>query len=534
MKKIPLSYSINIGLILWLLMGCSTIHAQKFSTKLVPSVSKSITANMDIRYYTELLGTSSAKGIEKQFAPLQNTDITTVVCAPMSWRFYNYPSSVDLTWKEPNLFPRATNLYPAWNNMIKNLQNGGDPLKDALTYTRKIGKRFVVNIRMNDSHYIYNPLFPTHNNFWRSHPEYKLGSSKITQVTDTSAVFNYLVPEVRDFYFKIIEEICTNYDVDGIELDFQRAPIYFHQKDIDTGRPIMTDYVKRIRDLLTRIGKQKNKQLELNVRALQTVKANYDIGLDVLNWDKAGLISGITVSPHYINTTDVGIEEFVAKRKNARIFGEINSINYQRGGGTGHEVQDRRYVSPENYRAAILSFLERGADGISFFNTYTIPAASLKVLSTGLLSNLKDINKLKQADKVYSTYANNGTMFGKIFPAKDEATYEVYIADDIRGNFKNAVIRFETNSPNDKNEIEAWINGTKLQEYQSENSELFSPIIVTTAYANKKNLRFFTIPLSALKFGSNQVHVKNLSRRPRCTFISSELALYANAGKQTQ
>lgn len=526
MKKISPYNLVNIALILFLLTGCSTLHAQQFSTKSIPTVNRSITDNMDIRYYTELLGVSSAKGIERQFGPLRNTDITTIVCCPMAWRFYNFPSAVDLTWKEPNKFPRDTELYPAWNNMVKNLQNGGDPLQDAIVYTRQLGKRFIVSIRMNDNHYISNPNFPTHNNFWREHPEYKLGNSETASVSDSSALFNYMIPEVRDFYFHIIEELCTKYDIDGIELDFQRAPKFFTKKDLSEGRLVMTAHVERIREMMDRIGKQRNRKLELGVRVLQTVKANYNVGLDILDWDRAGLIDGITVSPYYIHTNDVGIEEFVEKRKRAKVYGELNYINFEKPGLGGHDNENRRFLSIETYRSSILSFLERGADGVSFFNTYTLPARQLSELSTGLLANLKDITKLKQSNKDYTTYANTRTMFGKIFPAVNEATYQIFIADDIPGNFKNAVIRFETDQPSNRNQIEAWINGIKLKEYQSPSTELFASTMANNASAKKENLRFFTIPLSILKYGSNQVRVKNTSKDMACTFISSELGLY--------
>jgi uncharacterized lipoprotein YddW (UPF0748 family) len=39
-----------------------------------------------------------------------------------------------------------------------------------------------------------------------------------------------MIPEVRDYYFSILRELCTNYDVDGVELDFQRYPKFFGRR----------------------------------------------------------------------------------------------------------------------------------------------------------------------------------------------------------------------------------------------------------------------------------------------------------------
>lgn len=112
--------------------------------------------------------------------------------------------------------------FPTWRKLGDNLAAGGNPLRDALATTRRMGNRFVTGFRMNDSHYVYLEDLPTHNNFWRAHPS--IASVRATaknSISDSTAVFNYLRPEVRDSYFAMLEEICTKYDVDGVELDFQ-------------------------------------------------------------------------------------------------------------------------------------------------------------------------------------------------------------------------------------------------------------------------------------------------------------------------
>ena len=49
--------------------------------------------------------------------------------------------------------------------------------------------------------------------------------------------------EARDERFSIIEEVLTEYDVDGFELYLSQMPYFFHPKEIDSGRTIMTDWV---------------------------------------------------------------------------------------------------------------------------------------------------------------------------------------------------------------------------------------------------------------------------------------------------
>ena len=502
------------------------VRAEGFSPKTAPTLTAAKTASLECRYFTELLGIYSPKHLAKQLEPIANTAVDTVVCCPMNWRFYNFPSEVDTTWKEPKKHPRNLALFPNWQKLVDNLAAGGDPLRDALAATRKLKKAFIVSFRMNDSHYTQTEDFPTHNNFWRAHPEYRLADGvKTAFVSDSVRVLNYLKPEVRDFYFAVLEEICTKYDVDGVELDFQRAPRFFYDQDLAQGKAVMTAHIQRIRAMLDRLGAQRGKHLQLGVRAMHTVEANLQIGADVLAWDAAGWLDGIVVSSSYMHTADTGIEEFVAKRKKAHIYGELNYVHLQVS-GTGHDSNDRRYLTPETYRAATLSYLERGADGVSFFNTYCIPEPALSKLTTNLLTKYKDLEVLQRADKNYTCYANKATMFGPIFPAPNEKRFAMFIADELPGCFQKATLRFETKVTCADVPVAAWVNGAQLQEFASPEPELFPPLAVNRASPKRANLKFFTVPLAALKFGVNQVEVKKLSGSKKCDFVSAELALY--------
>jgi hypothetical protein len=500
--------------------------AEGFSTNAAPSATEAQAARMACRYYVELLGVCGKEGVERQIGPLRGTEVDTVVCCPSGWRFFNYPSGVDATWKEPDKFSRDEKAYPGWRRMVDNLAAGGDPLRDALAEARKLNKRFVLSFRMNDNHYVNQEEFPTHSNFWREHPEFRLGDdSKSYSLSDTARVFNYLRPEVRDYYYAVLEELCARYDVDGVELDFQRAPRFFHDADMEQGRGVMTAHVRRIREMLDKAGAMRGRRLELGVRVLHTVAANGLAGLDVMAWDAAGWLDGITVSSGYIHTADTGIEGFVAGRAKARIYGELNYVLVQIA-GTGHDARDRRYVTPEAYRAATLSYLERGADGVSFFNTYCVPQPELNKLTVGLLGRFKDLALLRRADKLYTCYPTPGTMFGKVLPAKDACAFDVFVADAVPGFCKRAVLRLETKNACQGAPVVARLNGAALRALASREPELFPPVAVNKASPKPENLIFFEVPVGALKFGANRVEVKNAEPPAQpCVFVSAELAL---------
>lgn len=503
------------------------VGGEGFATHASPTVTAAKVERMGCRYFTELLGIHSAATLARQFDPLANTEVDTVVCCASGWRFYNFPSKVDRTWREPDKHPRNDALYPGWRKMVANLQAGGDPLRDALAATRALQKSFVVSFRMNDNHYLQTEEFPTHNNFWREHPEWRLGDdSKAFSLSGSARVLNYAVPEVRDFYFAVLEEICTTYDVDGVELDFQRAPRFFRDDEMTQGRAIMTAHIGRIRQMLDAVGSKRGKHLRLGIRALHTVETNLSIGADLLAWNAAGWLDDIVVSSSYIQTADVGIEGFATGPGKARIFGELNFVHLQLA-GTGHNAQERRYVTVPTYRAATLSMLERGADGVSFFNTYCIPQPELNTLNSELLAHFKDLGVLRDADKNYTSYPTASTMFGKVFPARDTKTFQIYVADELPGNCRKAALRFETKTACVDLRVEARVNGISLEEFRSDQTELFPPLAVNAAAPKRENLKFFAVPLSALKFGVNTVEVSNRDAgRVHCDFTSAELGLY--------
>ena len=71
---------------------------------------------------------------------------------------------------------------------------------------------------------------------------------------------------------EIIQEVLQHYDVDGVELDFLRAPIYFRtaylgQPTTDAQRGVLTRLVRRIRTLILSESEKRGKPLLLGLQA---------------------------------------------------------------------------------------------------------------------------------------------------------------------------------------------------------------------------------------------------------------------------
>ncbi|MDP1591664.1 MAG: family 10 glycosylhydrolase, partial [Prosthecobacter sp.] len=182
---------------------------------------------------------------------LKDTDVDAVMCCPTMWRTNLFPSEIDPQWKK-HIPGQKPSKFPSFDRMMAYIHGGGDPVKETLEACRRNKNAFFICYRMNDQHYVGDLTWPTHNAIWREHPEYWMGDSEASAAKggDNVRLFNYMLPEVRDYYFSIIHELCTKYDVDGVELDFQRFPKFFRSADLEEGRGVMTAFVKRIKAMM--------------------------------------------------------------------------------------------------------------------------------------------------------------------------------------------------------------------------------------------------------------------------------------------
>jgi hypothetical protein len=452
---------------------------------------------------------------------LKDTDVDAIMCCPTMWRTNLYPSEVDPQWKKYTPEQRSPK-FPAFDRIMAYIHGGGDPVKDTLEACLRNGKDFFISCRMNDQHYVGDLTWPTHNAIWREHPEYWLGDSDAAAAKggDNVRLFNYLRPEVRDYYFSILQELCANYDVDGVELDFQRFPKFFRDADLPEGRGVMTAFVRRIKTMMDGIGRERGKSLKLCIRIPETLAKCEAAGLDIPEWDKQRLVEMINISSFYVHTIELGIEGFRAATSHAKLYGEMNYLTYQESGSP--KGSGRRYTTFETYRASALNLFHRGVDGLSLFNYDYVPADKRLAMAEGL-KRITDLDFLLHASKNYVISSGFGT-----FPSKNERTLDLVIPDDTtKVRFDRAVLRIETRQDCTKLQIGVWLNGEALEPLKHEGTELFPPVSHNSAYPAPEVLKFYMVPLSQIVAGKNMLKISNLDRKNgTCELRSMELALY--------
>jgi hypothetical protein len=92
--------------------------------------------------------------------------------------------------------------------------------------------------------------------------------------------------EVRQERFALVEETLNRYPVDGFELQMNYVPYYFRPEEVDAGRPLMTEWIRRVYQAVKRSGDDR----ELAIRIPSSLDGCYSVGLDIREWIRQGIV----------------------------------------------------------------------------------------------------------------------------------------------------------------------------------------------------------------------------------------------------
>ena len=129
---------------------------------------------------------------------------------------------------------KAGELYGARNNRKSGLyveglrdllKQGTDPLRLVTAHMQAKGKEVLAAVRMGDTHHIrLNKFDDLCSQFSLDHPEYVI---KQPDDRTNETALDYSIPAVRDHRMGIMNEIISEYPVDGLELNFVRWAKHF-------------------------------------------------------------------------------------------------------------------------------------------------------------------------------------------------------------------------------------------------------------------------------------------------------------------
>ncbi len=182
--------------------------------------------------------------------------------------------------------------------------DGPDTLATIIQFGHKHDMEVFWSMRMNDTHDSYLPKYFTQ---WKKdHPQCLMGKKgdKCPRGANRWSAVDYGVPEARDKVFRILRDVATRYDVDGLEFDFFRHPVYF--KPQMTGDTVtqqhcdmMTGLLRRVRKMTEEVSAKRGRPMLIAVRVPDSVGFAKGIGLDLVAWMKEDLIDILTGGGYY-------------------------------------------------------------------------------------------------------------------------------------------------------------------------------------------------------------------------------------------
>ncbi|MBM3471707.1 MAG: hypothetical protein FJX75_00365 [Armatimonadetes bacterium] len=350
---------------------------------------------------------------------------------------------------------------------------GTDPLWIVSEACHRHGIACQFSLRMNDAHHVYrkadgSPYFPELLSSWfDAHPDALLPTGQL----------DYAHPDVHEYRLAQIAEVLGRYEVDGIDLDFTRFRPWFRQGEERARAPLMTDLVRRLRDL---VGPERT----LSARFEYSAGVCIASGLDVEHWLAEGLLNQITLGGIGDHTPDAPSDWWVerAHAKGCKVYpgmeGQLHWIASCGSGGTGLRagngvVDGFGPPSIEYMRAVAALHYMSGADGVSLFN-FTCADGPW---DQSALTELADPDALRLADKQYvlavwppdaQIYNHEWVSRFRLDPGETEASYPLRIADDLAGAARcgvspSALLTLDLKGVNRLDDIEVSINGLPLQ-----------------------------------------------------------------------
>ena len=257
------------------------------------------------------------------------------------------------------------------------VMKGGDVVQVFLDRCRATKQAAFISFRLNDAH---------HKEFYEPKPGDKPGSSMGMSVTrhymehpelvmkrdfkrGYDLVQNWVHAEARTQKFTLITELCENYALDGLELDFMRYYSFFNleQTTLPQRCAIMTAFITQVRALLDRTARAGQRRW-LCVRVPCLVAGLEALGLDLPAMISAG-VDMVNVSASYFTTQAMDLEAIRALSAGAAMYVEMC---HSTANGTklvpGYDTFAFRRTTPEQYQTTAHLAYARGADGVSLFN----------------------------------------------------------------------------------------------------------------------------------------------------------------------
>ena len=269
-------------------------------------------------------------------------------------------------WRNPRFDYDAR---PQHRRFLPLLDEGKQPLGILLDQCRRRRMTFLAGLRVNDNHghVSIRQGVGAGAGFLVNNPQWQIREMPPGPYYALSTPMDFTFAPVRDYLFSVTEELVNRFDVDGLELCF-RDHAYFPAGAGPERKELMNELVGRIRGMLDRKGRDRNKDLLLGARVFQTLEECDAMGLDVATWIQGGLINYVSPADTMYCEPNVPWEAFSRLTRSSRCLlypGLLpwSSLRMRRRLGG-------QPITSDQQRALAMNMYGAGADGIFFYNHF--------------------------------------------------------------------------------------------------------------------------------------------------------------------
>lgn len=328
--------------------------------------------------------------------------------------------------------------------------------------------------RINDIHDSFTDCMLSR---WkREHPELLMGTPDDMKRYDIShpryfwSALNFEKPEVLDYLYRITEDVCQRYDVDGIEIDYFRHPLFFrpnldYMPATTWQLDILTSFQRRIRELAYREGNRRGRPMLVATHLPLNVEKCRYVGIDVQRWLADDLLDILVAGSGY-QPLSMPMKELVelGHARGVPVYANISESGMEQWGGR-----------VEAWRGAAANIWRSGADGIHLFNRFPATPGDPVFATAGDPLTLARLNKVFGIDNIAENYGclEPAVVQSQILPVEFGRSgfpreVNLPVGDDIAaaakaGNLANAILRvkFLARAPDDQ--VELYLNGTLVK-----------------------------------------------------------------------
>ncbi len=265
------------------------------------------------------------------------------------------------------------------DNMLELDRRGLDRYQLWIDRCRRHGVEGWLSLRMNDCHGLqeyrqrleegrgdyrgWALMFPSE--MWKAHPEWRRATYR--EERSMEGAYDFSLAEVRAHHLKLVGEVLEKWDMDGIELDWLRWGMHFRPGFEAEGAAVLTGFMEDVRGYVRRAEERLGHAVRLGVRIPAEFEVCEALGYDLLAWSEKKLVDQVTLSS--FGGMSLGFTPIALWRKilgdGVRLLAHCCGVQapYTALGLTGLVGHD------DLLRGEAASLLNRGADGLYFFNT---------------------------------------------------------------------------------------------------------------------------------------------------------------------